>query len=69
MVDTYHFKTNILAASIRSVDDFHQAVMAGADAITLPVDVLRKAVEHPLTDKGMQLFNDDWQKLGYKTFP
>lgn len=69
MVDTYHFKTNILAASIRSVDDFHQAVMAGADAITLPVDVLRKAVEHPLTDKGMQLFNDDWQKLGFKTFP
>lgn len=69
MVDTYHFKTHILAASIRSVDDFHQAVMAGADAITLPVDVLRKAIAHPLTDKGIQLFNDDWHKLGYKTFP
>lgn len=69
MVDTYHFKTHILAASIRSVSDFHQAVMAGSDAVTVPVDVLRKALVHPLTNHGMQLFNDDWQKLGYKTFP
>lgn len=69
MVDTYNFKTQILAASIRSVDDFHQAVMAGADVVTLPTEVLRKALQHPLTDKGMKLFLDDWRKLGYKSFP
>ncbi|MFZ5953918.1 MAG: transaldolase family protein [Candidatus Dependentiae bacterium] len=68
MVDTYNFKTQILAASIRSVDDFHQAVMAGADVVTLPTEVLRKALQHPLTDKGMKLFLDDWRKLGYKSF-
>lgn len=69
MIDTYQYKTQILAASIRSVSDFHQAVMAGADVITLPVEVLDKAMHHPLTDKGMALFLDDWHKLGYKSFP
>jgi len=69
MIDQYQFETNILAASIRGVDQFAQAIMAGADVATVPVEVLEKAVKHPLTDKGMIQFLDDWKKLGIQQFP
>lgn len=69
MVKMREFYTQVLAASIRSPEHFHDAMMAGADAITLPVDVLEKSVGHPLTDKGIDLFLADWQKLGIRQFP
>ena len=69
MIDFYGFETKILAASIRSVQNFHDAILAGADAITIPVDVFEKAISNPLTDQGIEKFNKDWQKLGIKQFP
>jgi len=70
MVDEYQFeKTEILAASIRNLRHFHNAVLIGADVITVPANVLEKAVKHPLTDKGIKKFTDDWKKLGIKQFP
>jgi transaldolase len=69
MIDFYGFETKLLVASIRSVQNFHDAVIAGADAITLPVDVFQKSLSHPLTDQGMQKFSNDWQRLGVKHFP
>ncbi len=69
MLDTYSFKTKLLAASIRGVDHFHAAIMAGVDAITLPLDVFEKSVHHILTDQGMKKFDADWKKLGVKQFP
>lgn len=69
MLDNNGFETELLAASIRSVSHFEQAILAGADIVTLPIDVLEKAMEHPLTDQGMAKFNVDWQKLGIKQFP
>ena len=69
MIDFYGFETKILAASIRSVHDFHEALTAGADAITLPVEVFEKSISNPLTDQGIEKFTKDWQKLGAKHFP
>lgn len=69
MIDFYGYETKILAASIRSVQSFHEAIAAGADAITLPVDIFEKSVANPLTDEGIKKFSKDWQKLGIKQFP
>jgi transaldolase len=35
----------------------------GADVVTLPPDILDKMIRHPLTDKGLDLFLNDWKKL------
>ncbi|MGC2310033.1 MAG: transaldolase family protein [Candidatus Babeliaceae bacterium] len=67
--DEYEFETEILAASIRSVYNFQQTALAGADIATVPIKVFEQALEHPLTDKGMAQFDTDWQKLGIKQFP
>lgn len=69
MIDFYGYETKILAASIRSVQNFHEAITAGADAVTLPIEVFEKSVSNPLTDQGIEKFAKDWQKLGVKQFP
>ena len=69
MIDQYGYSTQILAASLRHVRHMHEAIMAGVDVATVPVDVLKKALEHPLTNNGMALFDKDWKKLGIKNFP
>ncbi len=65
----YGFETGILAASLRHVRHLHDAIMAGADAATVPLTVLEKALDHPLTDQGIAKFDADWQQLGIKQFP
>jgi transaldolase len=62
--DNYGFRTKILAASIRSVTHVRDAAKIGADVATLPPAVLRKLAEHPLTDKGLEIFLSDWAKTG-----
>ncbi len=57
-------QTEILAASIRTTNHVQLAAMAGADVATLPPAVLKKLVEHPLTDKGLEQFLADWEKTG-----
>ena len=69
MIDEYGYTTELLAASIRGVMQLHDAILAGGDIATLPIAVLEKATQHPLTDKGMQKFLADWAKLGVKKFP
>jgi len=69
MIDTYKFSTKILAASIRNSDHFEGAIIAGADCITVPVNVLEQLTSHSLTDKGMVQFLDDWNLLSVKKFP
>jgi transaldolase len=59
----YSFKTQVIAASIRSVDHVKAAALAGADIATLPLAVLKQLYRHELTDKGIKLFWDDWQKV------
>lgn len=69
MLDEYGYQTQLLAASIRGVRHFHEAIMAGADVVTVPVDILQKASRHLLTDQGIERFDTDWKKLGIRKFP
>ena len=62
--DNYDFKTEILAASIRTPLHVKQAAMIGADVATVPPAVLKKLTQHPLTDKGLAAFVADWKKSG-----
>lgn len=62
--DNYDFKTQILAASIRSVTHVRDAALAGSDVATLPPNIFRQLIAHPLTDKGLAAFLEDARKAG-----
>ena len=64
--DNFEFDTQILGASIRTVNHITQCALVGADVITAPPDVLKQLAEHPLTSKGLELFMKDWAKTGQK---
>ena len=64
--DNYGFDTQILAASIRSVNHVLDAARIGADVMTAPPEVIKKLASHPLTDKGLEQFMSDWAKTGQK---
>lgn len=61
--DNYLFKTEIIVASIRHPVHFVQASLVGAHIATVPFNVLKKLMKHPLTDKGIDTFNKDWERL------
>jgi transaldolase len=61
--DNYAIETEILAASIRHPRHVAEAAMIGADVATMPPEVLRKLLLHPLTDRGLDQFLNDWSKL------
>ncbi|PAD22540.1 fructose-6-phosphate aldolase [Terribacillus saccharophilus] len=58
--DRHKIQTKIIAASIRHPLHITEAAQQGAHIATVPFDVLRKLVEHPLTDAGIQRFLADW---------
>jgi len=58
--------TDILAASIRTVNHVKDAAMIGADVATIPPGILKALVKHPLTDSGVATFVADWKKTGQK---
>lgn len=60
----YAFSSQILAASIRHSRHWHEAALHGADVATIPPHLLDKVMHHPLTEKGIALFDADWKKLG-----
>ena len=60
----YNFKTEVLAASIRGVQDVVDSAKFGADIATIPTNILRSMYLHPLTDKGLDAFLSDWAKTG-----
>ncbi|MDB5523351.1 MAG: fructose-6-phosphate aldolase [Rhizobium sp.] len=62
--DNYGFETEILAASIRTVNHVKEAALIGADVVTVPPATLKALVKHPLTDKGLEQFLADWSKTG-----
>ena len=59
----YQLKTRVLVASIRHPVHVVQAAEIGADVVTLPPDILGKIMKHPLTDKGLEAFLSDWEKI------
>lgn len=56
--------TEVLVASIRHPMHVVDSARLGADVATMPPKVLRQMVQHPLTDKGLAAFMDDWAKTG-----
>lgn len=58
----YAFHTEIIVASIRSPVHVLDAALIGADIATIPFNVLGRLASHPLTDRGLKAFLDDWEK-------
>ncbi len=64
--DNYSFKTEILAASVRTANHVTQCALIGADVVTAPPAVIKSLASHVLTDKGLDQFMSDWAKTGQK---
>ena len=64
--DNYDFSTEILVASIRSANHVAESALIGADIITIPPKVIRALINHPLTESGLEAFDQDWTKTGQK---
>lgn len=62
----YDFPTQVIAASIRHPMHVVMAAKAGADIATIPYQVLKQMIAHPLTDAGIKKFMDDWAKVPKK---
>ena len=64
-VNNYDFghEVEIIAASVRSANHVTQAALMGADIATVPFAALKKCVQHPLTDRGLDAFLKDWEKV------
>lgn len=62
--DNFSYDTEILAASIRTVNHVSECAKIGADVVTAPPNVLQNLAKHPLTDKGLDAFMKDWAKTG-----
>ncbi|MTI71004.1 MAG: fructose-6-phosphate aldolase [Firmicutes bacterium] len=61
--DIYGIETEIIAASIRHPMHVLKAAKRGADIATVPFGVFEKMLIHPMTDKGIEKFNKDWEGL------
>lgn len=61
--DIQGYETQVLAASLRHPMHIVEAALAGADIATMPYDVFKKLVKHPLTDAGIGRFLSDWEAL------
>jgi transaldolase len=59
----YDFKTEVLVASVRHPVHVVQAGLMGADICTLPAKVFDQLLKHPLTDRGVEQFLKDWEKV------
>ena len=64
LYSNYNFDTEVLVASIRGPQHVIEAAKIGADVATLPPAVIRQLYHHPLTDKGLEAFLQDWAKTG-----
>lgn len=60
--DNYGLRTKVLAASIRHPKHMVECALAGADVATVPMSVIKKVMQHPLTDKGLEQFVSDYKK-------
>lgn len=58
------FQTEVLVASIRNPMHIVESAKIGAHVVTCPVSVIKQLYNHPLTDKGIAAFVEDWKKTG-----
>jgi transaldolase len=62
IVDVYGLDAEIIVASVRGPRHVTESALLGAHIATLPFKVLQQMVKHPLTDKGIVAFQNDWKK-------
>lgn len=58
------FQTEVLVASVRNPMHIVESAKIGADVVTCPSSVIKQLYNHPLTDKGLAAFVEDWKKTG-----
>ena len=66
VLDNYNFDTEIITASVRTIEHVEEAAIAGADIATIPGSLFPKLWAHVLTDKGIEQFLEDWKKVPSK---
>ena len=59
----HDISTEIISASIRHPQHVLESAQAGADIATIPYKVFNQMLNHPLTDRGIEKFNSDWEKM------
>lgn len=59
----YNFKTEVIVASVRHPRHVIDGALMGAEIATIPPEVFDKLIKHPLTDKGIEAFLKDWEKV------
>ena len=63
ILNAYNFKSELIVASVRNSRHVIEAAKMGAHIATIPFNVLEKMFKHPNTDKGLEAFLKDWEKL------
>ncbi len=66
ILDNYEYEAEVIVASIRHPRHVLDAALMGADIATIPFKVITQLAQHPLTDKGIQMFLEDWKKVPQK---
>jgi transaldolase len=64
--ENYCYETEVIVASIRHPRHVLDAALMGADIATIPFKVIAQLVKHPLTEKGIETFLNDWKKVPQK---
>jgi len=59
----YGYKTKVISASVRHPRHVIESALLGADTATIPPAIFEKLIKHPMTDKGVKAFMDDWEKV------
>ncbi len=59
--DVHDIDTQIITASVRHTMHVTDAALAGAHIATVPFDIIKKMIKHPLTDAGIEKFTKDWR--------
>jgi transaldolase len=62
IIEAHDMDAQVLVASVRHPRHVTEAALLGADIATVPFKVLQQMVHHPLTDKGIKTFREDWEK-------
>ena len=61
--EIHEIKTEIIAVSIRNPIHVTESARAGADIATVPYNIIKQMIKHPLTDQGLEKFKADWEKV------
>lgn len=62
IIENYGFKSELLVASVRDTRTVTDSALLGAHIATVPFKILEAMYKHPLTDKGIETFLEDWKK-------